>query len=48
LASFVNVPDDFPAMGGWLARWAETGLLAKGHALMVGMLRGQPDLIIET
>src|SRR3954467_4083349 len=31
-----------------LARWAETGLLAKVHALLVGMLRGHPDLIVDT
>src|SRR5436853_3854627 len=28
-----------------LRRWAERGLLAKVHALLVGMLRGHPDLI---
>jgi len=31
-----------------LARWAETGLLAKVHALLVGMLRGHPDLILDS
>ena len=31
-----------------LARWAGTGLLAKVHALPVGMLRGHPDLILDT
>ena len=31
-----------------LARWTETGLLAKAHALLVGMLRGHPDLILDT
>ena len=31
-----------------LARWAETGLLAKVHALLVGMLRGLPDLILDS
>ncbi len=31
-----------------LARWAETGLLARVHALLVGMLRGHPDLILDT
>ncbi len=31
-----------------LARWAETGLLARAHALLVGMLRGHPDLILDT
>ena len=31
-----------------LARWAERGLLAKGHALLAAMLRGPPDLILDT
>jgi transposase len=31
-----------------MARWARTGLLAKVHALLVGMLRGHPDLILDT
>jgi transposase len=31
-----------------LARWAKTGLLAKVHVLLVGMLRGHPDLILDT
>ena len=31
-----------------LARWAETGLLARVHALLVGMLRGHPDLILDS
>jgi hypothetical protein len=31
-----------------LTRWAGTGLLAKVHALLVGMLRGHPDLILDT
>jgi hypothetical protein len=31
-----------------LACWAETGLLAKVHALLVGMLCGRPDLILDT
>src|SRR3712207_1078713 len=31
-----------------LARWAEMGLLAKVHVLLVGMLRGHPDLILDT
>jgi transposase len=31
-----------------LARWAETGLLAKVHALLVAMLRGRPDLIVDS
>src|SRR3954449_2530099 len=32
----------------WLTRWAETGVLAQVHALLVGMLRGHPDLILDT
>src|SRR6476659_10988184 len=31
----------------WLTRWAETGVLAQVHALLVGMLRGHPDLILD-
>ena len=31
-----------------LAGWAETGVLAKVHVLLVGMLRGHPDLILDT
>ena len=31
-----------------LARWSEAGLLAKVHALLVGMLRGHPDLILDS
>jgi transposase len=31
-----------------LARWAGTGLLAKVHVLLVGMLRGDPDLILDS
>jgi transposase len=31
-----------------LARWSGTGLLAKVHALLVGMLRGHPDLILDS
>lgn len=31
-----------------LARWAETGLLTKVHALLAGMLRGHPDLILDS
>jgi transposase len=31
-----------------LARWAKTGLLAKVHALLATMLRGHPDLILDT
>jgi hypothetical protein len=30
-----------------LRRWARTGLLAKVQALLVGMLRGHPDLILD-
>jgi transposase len=30
-----------------LACWAETGVLTKVHALLVGMLRGHPDLILD-
>jgi transposase len=30
-----------------LARWAGSGLLAQVHALLVGMLRGHPDLILD-
>src|SRR5215210_632205 len=29
----------------WLECWAHTGVLAQVHALLVGMLRGHPDLI---
>jgi transposase len=32
----------------WLERWAETGLLVQTHAMLVGMLRGHPDLILDT
>ena len=32
----------------WLTRWAATGLLAQVHALLVGMLRGHPDLILDS
>jgi transposase len=31
-----------------LARWAETSLLGKAHVLLVGMLRGHPDLILDS
>jgi transposase len=31
-----------------LRRWAEAGLLAKVHALLAAMLRGHPDLILDT
>ena len=33
---------------GRCRRWAERGLLAKVHALLIGMLRGHPDLILDT
>ena len=32
----------------WLTRGAETGVLAQVHALLVGMLRGHPDLILDS
>lgn len=32
----------------FLARWAETGVLAKVHALLVRMLRGNPTLILDS
>src|SRR3712207_379821 len=31
-----------------LARWADTGLLAKVHVPLVGMRRGHPDPILDT
>ncbi|MBV9480011.1 MAG: hypothetical protein JO249_04555, partial [Acidobacteria bacterium] len=31
-----------------LAHWAETGLLAQVHAMLVSMRRGHPDLILDT
>jgi transposase len=31
-----------------LARWAATGLLTRVHALLIRMLRGHPDLILDT
>jgi transposase len=31
-----------------LARWTQTHLLARVHALLVGMLRGHPDLILDS
>jgi transposase len=37
-----------PTLRRCLAHWAGTGLLAKVHALLVGMLRGHPDLILDT
>ena len=32
----------------FLTRWAETGVLAKGHAMLVAMLRGNPTLTRRT
>jgi len=32
----------------WLTTWARTGLLRKVHTLLVGMLRGNPDLILDS
>jgi transposase len=32
----------------WLRRSAESGLLAQVHAVLVGLLRGHPDLILDT
>jgi hypothetical protein len=31
-----------------LRRWADAGSLAKVHALLAAMLRGHPDLILDT
>lgn len=31
-----------------MARWARTGLLAKTFALLVGMPRDHPNLILDT
>jgi transposase len=31
-----------------LARWAKTAVLAKVHVLLVSMLRGHPDLIVDS
>ena len=31
-----------------LARWAKTAVLAKVHVLLVSMLRGHPDLILDS
>jgi transposase len=31
-----------------LGRWAQRGLLARVHALLVAMLRGHPDLILDS
>ena len=32
----------------FLTRWAETGVLAKVHAVLVAMLRGNPTLILDS
>src|SRR4051794_16650082 len=32
----------------WLTRWAQTGLLAQVHAVLVGMLRGHPGLSLDS
>ena len=32
----------------WLDAWVRTGLLRKGHALLIAMLRGTPDLILDS
>ena len=32
----------------WMTRWAETGVLAQVHAVLVSMLRGHPDLILDS
>jgi transposase len=32
----------------FLKRWAESGVLARVHALLVAMLRGHPDLILDS
>lgn len=32
----------------FLARWAESGVLAKVHAMLVSMLRGNPTLILDS
>jgi len=32
----------------FLARWAETGVLVKVHAILVAMLRGNPTLILDS
>jgi transposase len=32
----------------WLTRGAQVGLLAQVHAVLVGMLRGHPDLILDS
>ncbi len=32
----------------WLERWARRGVLARVHAMLVAMLRGDPDLIVDS
>ena len=32
----------------WPTRWARNGILAQVHAVLVGMLRGHPDLILDS
>ncbi len=32
----------------WLTRWGETDVLGRVHAMLVSMLRGHPDLILNT
>lgn len=32
----------------WLTRWGETDVLARVHAMLVSMLRGHPDLIVDS
>ena len=32
----------------WPTRWARNGILAQLHAVLVGMLRGHPDLILDS
>jgi transposase len=32
----------------YLARWAGSGLLARVHAMLIAMLRGHPDLILDS
>jgi transposase len=32
----------------WLTRWGETDVLGRVHAMLVSMLRGHPDLILDS
>jgi transposase len=32
----------------WLEHWARSGVLARVHAMLVAMLRGSPDLILDS